>query len=96
MVGWDGFILSTDVVTALENHRLIDAAHDDPQVACTQVQQVFEQWHEETRLAVRPLVTNSVCIPLDARLAWLHATEWSIKTTEKLLVTIKYFIERCI
>lgn len=65
MVGWDGFILSTDVVTALQNHQLIDAA-PTTQKGLKQVQQVFNQWHAETGLPYAHL-SRILSYTLDAR-----------------------------
>lgn len=47
MVGWDGFILSSDVTTALRNHNLLDASPGS-QKELKQAQQVFNDWHSET------------------------------------------------
>ncbi|WP_113907661.1 DNA-3-methyladenine glycosylase I [Aliidiomarina celeris] len=49
MVGWDGFILSTDVTTALRNHNLLDASPGS-QKELKQAQQVFNDWHQQTAL----------------------------------------------
>ncbi len=48
-VGWDGFILSRDVVTALTRAEILDAAPTS-QKGLKQVQAAFNQWHEETGL----------------------------------------------
>lgn len=48
-VGWDGFILSRDVVTALTRAEILDASPTS-QKGLKQVQAVFNQWHEETGL----------------------------------------------
>lgn len=48
-VGWDGYVLSSDVVTALENHNLLDAAPTSKK-GLTQVQTAFNAWHKETGL----------------------------------------------
>jgi len=48
-VGWDGFILSTDVVTALKREGLFDATPGSKK-ALTQAQQAFNAWHRETGL----------------------------------------------
>ncbi|MCC5854050.1 MAG: DNA-3-methyladenine glycosylase I [Idiomarina sp.] len=48
MVGWDGFILSNDVTTALRNHNLLDASPGS-QKELKQAQAVFNTWHEETQ-----------------------------------------------
>lgn len=48
-VGWDGFILSTDVVTALKREALLDATPGSKK-ALTQAQSAFNAWHQETGL----------------------------------------------
>ncbi|RUO18997.1 3-methyladenine DNA glycosylase [Aliidiomarina iranensis] len=48
-VGWDGYVLSSDVVTALENHNLLDASPTSKK-GLTQVQTAFNAWHKETGL----------------------------------------------
>ncbi len=48
-VGWDGFILSTDVVTALRREGLLDATPGSKK-ALVQAQAAFNAWHEETGL----------------------------------------------
>lgn len=48
-VGWDGFILSNDVVTALRRDKLLDASPNSKK-GLTQAQTVFNHWHEETGL----------------------------------------------
>jgi len=48
-VGWDGFILSRDVVTALTRAEILDASPTS-QKGLKQVQAAFNQWHEETGL----------------------------------------------
>ncbi|MCP1340509.1 DNA-3-methyladenine glycosylase I [Idiomarina sp. M1R2S28] len=48
-LGWDGFILSNDVVTALTNHKLIDASPTS-QKGIKQAQSAFNSWHEQTQL----------------------------------------------
>ncbi len=63
-VGWDGFVLSPDVVTALKNHNLLDASPTS-QKGLRQVQQVFNQWHEETGLPYSHL-SRIVSMTLDA------------------------------
>jgi 3-methyladenine DNA glycosylase Tag len=47
--GWDGFILSHDVVTALQRAELMDASPTSKK-GLTQAQTAFDQWHEETGL----------------------------------------------
>lgn len=48
-VGWDGFILSSDVVTALRREALLDASPGSRK-ALVQAQQAFNDWHQETGL----------------------------------------------
>lgn len=48
-VGWDGFILSTDVVNALRREQLLDASPGSKK-ALTQAQAAFNAWHRETGL----------------------------------------------
>ena len=48
-LGWDGFVLSNDVVTALTNHNLIDASPTS-QKGQKQAQAAFNHWHEQTNL----------------------------------------------
>ncbi|MDI9246301.1 DNA-3-methyladenine glycosylase I [Marinobacter sp. CHS3-4] len=48
-VGWDGFILSTDVVTALKREGLLDATPGSKK-ALTQAQNAFNAWHQETSM----------------------------------------------
>ncbi|MCK7460519.1 DNA-3-methyladenine glycosylase I [Idiomarina aminovorans] len=48
-LGWDGFILSSDVVTALTNHNLMDASPTS-QKGLKQAQAAFNHWHQKTRL----------------------------------------------
>lgn len=48
-VGWDGYVLSPDVLTALRNHKLLDAS-ENSQRGLGQVQKAFNAWHEETGL----------------------------------------------
>jgi len=47
--GWDGFILSHDVVTALQRAKLLDASPTSKK-GLGQAQKAFNQWHEETGL----------------------------------------------
>ncbi|RTE85736.1 MULTISPECIES: DNA-3-methyladenine glycosylase I [Gammaproteobacteria] len=65
MQGWDGFITSPDVITALENHRLIDA-NPASQTGLKQIQAVFNQWHEESGLPYAHL-SRILSMTLDAR-----------------------------
>src|SRR5690554_2629833 len=53
-VGWDGFILSHDVVTALTRAGILDASPASKK-GLTQAQQAFNQWHRETGLPVSHL-----------------------------------------
>ena len=53
-VGWDGFILSRDVVTALTRAGILDASATSRK-GLRQVQQAFNQWHRETGLPVSHL-----------------------------------------
>ena len=53
-VGWDGFILSHDVVTALTRAAIPDASPASKK-GLTQAQQAFNQWHQETGLPVSHL-----------------------------------------
>lgn len=48
-VGWDGYVLSPDVLTALRNHQLLDSSPTS-QRGLKQIQTVFNQWHDETGL----------------------------------------------
>ncbi|HKK55951.1 DNA-3-methyladenine glycosylase I [Marinobacter sp.] len=48
-VGWDGFILSTDVVTALRREQLLDASPVSKK-GLAQAQAAFNAWHRETGL----------------------------------------------
>lgn len=65
MVGWDGFVLSSDVIAALQNHNLMDATPGS-QKALKQAQQVFNQWHQETKLPYAHL-SKILSLTLDAR-----------------------------
>ncbi|RUO29598.1 DNA-3-methyladenine glycosylase I [Aliidiomarina soli] len=65
MVGYDGFVLSADVVTALQNHNLMDAT-PGTQKGLKQAQQVFNQWHQETKLPYAHL-SKILSLTLDAR-----------------------------
>lgn len=47
--GWDGYVLAPDVITALENHNLLDASPTS-QKGLKQIQAAFNAWHEETGL----------------------------------------------
>ncbi|WP_309044008.1 DNA-3-methyladenine glycosylase I [Marinobacter sediminicola] len=53
-VGWDGFILSRDVVTALTRADILDASPTSKK-GLTQAQHAFNQWHQETGLPVSHL-----------------------------------------
>ncbi len=48
-VGWDGFILSPDVVAGLRREELLDATPGSKK-ALVQAQQAFTNWHRETGL----------------------------------------------
>ncbi len=48
-VGYDGFILSSDVVTALRREEVLDASPGSKK-ALTQAQKAFTGWHQETGL----------------------------------------------
>lgn len=48
-VGWDGFILSSDVITGLRREELLDASPGSRK-ALVQAQQAFNDWHRETGL----------------------------------------------
>lgn len=48
-VGWDGFILSPDVVAGLRREDLLDAT-PGTRKALVQAQQAFTAWHQETGL----------------------------------------------
>ena len=53
-VGWDGFILSHDVTTALTRAGILDASPTS-QKGLNQAQQAFNQWHRETGLPISHL-----------------------------------------
>ncbi|WP_166261226.1 DNA-3-methyladenine glycosylase I [Marinobacter salicampi] len=48
-VGWDGFILSSDVIAGLQREQLLDAT-PGTRKALRQAQQAFNTWHQETGL----------------------------------------------
>lgn len=48
-IGWDGFILSPDVVAGLRREELLDATPGSKK-ALVQAQEAFNQWHRETGL----------------------------------------------
>ncbi|MEX2475377.1 DNA-3-methyladenine glycosylase I [Marinobacter sp.] len=48
-VGWDGFILSRDVIAALYREEMLDASPGSKK-GLMQAQQAFNRWHEETGL----------------------------------------------
>jgi len=48
-MGWDGFVLSSDVITALTNYRLLDASVTS-QKGLKQVQTAINHWHQQTGL----------------------------------------------
>jgi 3-methyladenine DNA glycosylase Tag len=66
-IGWDGFILSSDVVTALRNHRLLEASPTSKK-GLQQAQHWFNQWHGETGLPYSHL-SRIVSLTIDARAA---------------------------
>lgn len=53
-VGWDGFIMSRDVVVALTRAGILDASPASKK-GLTQAQQAFNQWRRETGLPVSHL-----------------------------------------
>ncbi|HLT13857.1 MAG TPA: DNA-3-methyladenine glycosylase I [Marinobacter sp.] len=53
-MGWDGFILSHDVVTALTRAGIMDASPASKK-GLTQAQKAFNDWHQETGLPVSHL-----------------------------------------
>ncbi|MGC8119816.1 DNA-3-methyladenine glycosylase I [Marinobacter sp. VGCF2001] len=53
-VGWDGFILSHDVVTALTRAGIVDASPGSKK-GMTQAQGAFNRWHRETGLPISHL-----------------------------------------
>ncbi|QBM18460.1 hypothetical protein MARI_26010 [Marinobacter sp. JH2] len=53
-VGWDGFIMSHDVVTALTRADILDASPTSKK-GLTQAQNAFNQWHQETGLPISHL-----------------------------------------
>jgi len=48
-VGWDGFIMSNDVIQVLRHAKLLDASTSSKK-GLYQVQEAFNAWHEETGL----------------------------------------------
>ncbi|WP_372964889.1 DNA-3-methyladenine glycosylase I [Marinobacter sp.] len=52
--GWDGFIMSHDVVTALTRANILDASPSSKK-GLAQAQQAFNQWHKETGLPISHL-----------------------------------------
>ncbi|SHK08639.1 DNA-3-methyladenine glycosylase I [Marinobacter antarcticus] len=48
-VGWDGFIMSSDVMQVLRQAQLVDASTGSKK-ALYQVQEAFNAWHDETGL----------------------------------------------
>lgn len=65
IVGYDGYILSPDVITALQNHNLVDAT-PGTQKALKQAQKAFNQWHQETALPYAHL-SKILSLTVDAR-----------------------------
>ena len=48
-VGWDGFILSRDVIAALHREEVLDASPTSKK-GLMQAQEAFNLWHEESGL----------------------------------------------
>lgn len=48
-LGWDGFVLSSDVITALTNYKLLDASVTSKK-GLNQVQAAINHWHQQTGL----------------------------------------------
>jgi 3-methyladenine DNA glycosylase Tag len=59
-VGWDGFILSNDVVAGLRREELLDASPGSKK-ALVQAQQAFNAWHGETGLPYSHLSRILAC-----------------------------------
>ena len=59
-IGWDGFVLSGDVIRALRHTGMLDAAPSS-QKGLLQVQMAFNQWHEETGLPYSHLSRILAC-----------------------------------
>lgn len=49
MLGWDGFVCASDVLTALRNFNLLDASPTS-QKGLKQIQTAFNYWHQQTGL----------------------------------------------
>lgn len=49
MLGWDGFVCASDVLTALRNYNLLDASPTS-QKGLKQIQTAINHWHQETGL----------------------------------------------
>ncbi|TDP37641.1 DNA-3-methyladenine glycosylase I [Idiomarina aquatica] len=49
LLGWDGFVCSSDVLTALRNFKLLDASPTSKK-GLTQIQATINYWHQETGL----------------------------------------------
>lgn len=64
-VGWDGYILTPDNLTALRNHHLLDASPYS-QRGAKQIQQLFNQWQEETALPISHL-SRILSMTIDVR-----------------------------
>lgn len=64
-VGWDGYLLTPDNLTALRNHKLLDASPYSKRGA-EQIQRVFNQWHEETGMPYSHL-SRILSMSLDVR-----------------------------
>ncbi|WP_303285538.1 DNA-3-methyladenine glycosylase I [Marinobacter sp. SS8-8] len=59
-VGWDGFILSSDVIAGLRREALLDAGPGSKK-ALVQAQQAFNAWHRETGLPYSHLSRILAC-----------------------------------
>lgn len=59
-VGWDGFIMSNDVIQALRQAKLLDATIGSKK-ALYQVQEAFNAWHDETGLPYSQLSRIASC-----------------------------------
>lgn len=59
-IGWDGFILSKDVVAALGQSGVIDGPASSKS-ALTKIQAAFNRWHEETGLP-RAVISRTLAL----------------------------------
>ena len=64
-VGWDGYILTPDNLTAMRNHQLLDASPYS-QRGAKQIQRLFNQWQEETGLPISHL-SRILSMTIDVR-----------------------------